>query len=467
MPAKPTRLDAGLFGGSDELVYLCLPDWFRNALLSLTERMLWSRVWLNDDWTDYQLTDQDKTRIEYGIFKLTQDDCGQLDMETIQEILDRLEELENMNINVNCGCGCGGCGGQNQPALEDGVTIDDLCPQVELPETAPPQTAIGEKCDLANYLIVQVRTTLINQWSRSQSWPEFRDWWLNLFSFMPSIYIVGQSYSSYVAVSQWLSGRAVDWITSNFDPLFNEMVCALYSSNNPLAAQTALSTVMDKLPYPLSDSAKAIAQRLPYGALFASDIVSPPGFSGRECCGGVPDAQGVGPLPEPPVGYFWGTLVEGEFEFVVNNGSGVADYNELSAQFRMSPLTTQTFHEVTVSVDVSDIIERLAASTAHGIFVQFVNPPAEQFNNNGIRFSGNTGGSYVAGNSFSTVMYYDNLEYANETEYQDFIDNVAANTKYFYGNGPMDDVKATFIMQSYGTSGAQTIRAAISYLLKE
>ena len=466
MSAKPTRLDARLFSGSDELVYLCLPDWFRNALLSLTERMLWTRVWLNEDWTDYHLTEEDKTRIEYGIYKLSQDECGLIDMEQIQEILDRLEELENMNVYVNCGCGCG-CGDSSQPALEEGVTLVDLCPDQDLPDSAPPQTAVAEKCNLSNYFIVQLRTTLLNEWARAQSWPEFKGWWENLFVWMPSVYIVQQTYSTYVAVSQWLAGKAVDWITGNFDPLFNEMVCALYQSISPSQAQSSLFTVLDKLPYPLDQSAKAIAQRLPYRALFASDIQNPPGFTNRECCGQMPGNDGIQPLPEAPTGYFWATLVDGEFVTVPNNGTGQVSYNSFNAQFQMQPLTTQSYHEVQVDVDISDLTDRLLASGAHGLLLQFVNPPVEQYNNNGILLSSNTGGTYLAPVTGGTVMYYDNSEYVAVSDFSDFVDAVQASTKYNYGNGAMSDTKASFRMQSYGTSGAETITAVIAYLLKE
>ena len=467
MRGKPTRLKAGLLGGSDELVYLCLPDWFRDALLSLTERMLWTRVWTNDDGTEYELTESDKTRIEYGIYRLMVDGCGDDEVqEMIDEIILRLEELEQMNINVNCGCGCG-CGDNGQPALEEGVELIDLCPGEELPDTAPPQTAIAEKCNLANYLIVQLRTTLLNQWARAQSWPEFKAWWANLFVWMPPVYIVQQSYSSYVAVSQWLAGRAVDWITGNFDPLFNEMVCALYQSVSPSHAQSSLFTVLDKLPYPLDQSAKAVAQRLPYAALFASDITNPPGFSNRECCGQTPADDGVKPLPEAPGGYFWATVEDGEFVTVPNNGTGQVSYNSFSAKFMMQPLTNEGYHEVQVDVDISDLVDRMAASGAHGLFLQFVSPPAEQYNNNGILLSSNTGGTYLAPVTGGDVLYYDNAEYAGVAEFSDFVDAVVASTKYNYGNGVMSDTKASFRMQSYGTSGAETITAVIAYLLKE
>lgn len=466
MAGKPTRLESRLFSGSDELVNICLPDWFRNALLSLTERMTWTKVWRLDDGSEYSLTEEDVTRIEFGIYQLTRDDCGILDEDMLDEILTRLEELEQMNINVNCGCGCG-CSGQSQPPIEEGVVIDDLCPPQDLPETAPPQTAVTQKCDLSNYFVVQIRTTLLNEWARAQSWPEFKGWWENLFVFLPQVYIVQQTYSTYVAVSQWLAGKAVDWITGNFDPLFNEMVCALYQSISPSQAQSSLFVVLDKLPYPLSESAKAIAQRLPYSALFAPDIVSPPGFANRECCGQSPGQEDVQPLPEAPAGYFWATVQDGEFDTVPNNGTGQVSYNAFNAQFMMQPLTTNSYHEVQVNVDISDLTDRLVAAGAHGLLLQFVSPPVEQYNNNGIQLSSNTGGTYLAPVTGGTLMYYDNAEYVAVTEFSDFIDGVVANIKYNYGNGAMDDNKASFRMQSYGTSGAETIRAVIAYLLKE
>lgn len=463
MPAKPTRLDARLFSGSDELVYLCLPDWFRNTLLSLTERLTWSRVWLNEDWSDYSLTSEDKDRIEYGIWQLTRDDCGCEDLEMLDEIISRIEELENMNINVNCGCGCG-CGDSKQPEIVEGIDLDSLCPPPEQDETAPPQADIASKCNLANYLIVQLRTTLINLWNRTQTYQEYFDWWRDLFGFLPTALVVGTTYDTYVAVSQWLTGRSVEWITSNFDPLFNEMVCALYSASSPASAAAGVATVLDKLPFPLNSAAKTIAQRLPYSALFSGSIVSPPGFTNRECCGSVPAPGGIEPLPESPAGYFWASLETAEFVTVPNAGSGTVAYDAASGRFTMSPLTGQVFHEVDVNVDISLLVDRMSALSAHAYYIQIVDKPAVANNgNDGLSIEAAGGGSMLHGHAQEPRLHFDNAEYANETDFSDFVDIFPLTSTF--GNGPMSDNQASFRMQSYTANGA-TIKAVITYLLK-
>src|SRR3990172_7375686 len=165
MRGKPTRLKASLLAGSDELVYLCLPDWFRSALLSLTERMLWTRVWTDDNGDEHILSSSEKTRIEYGIYRLMVDGCEDEELqEMIDEIISRLEELENMNINVNCGCGCGcggGCGGGCGHVAENELLPTDP----PLGGAQPPDDSedilnpSGDKCARANWMYDQIKAT--------------------------------------------------------------------------------------------------------------------------------------------------------------------------------------------------------------------------------------------------------------------------------------------------------------------
>jgi len=101
--AKPFRLDSTRLSESDDLVLLCLPYWFQNLLLDMTERMLWSRVWVTEFGTEITLTEYDRDKIEYAIWLLSQEEC-------------------NMVINVTTGdntqtvnTGGGGSGGGSCP----------------------------------------------------------------------------------------------------------------------------------------------------------------------------------------------------------------------------------------------------------------------------------------------------------------------------------------------------------------
>lgn len=120
---KTLRLSAERFSLSDDLVMICLPEWFRAALLDMTHRMLWSRVWTYSDDSERILSENDKQRIEYGIFQLSQEEC---DMQIIN------------NVNVTCG----GCDGTSTPTtlycvLPDGTPVITPQPPAPTEPTVP------------------------------------------------------------------------------------------------------------------------------------------------------------------------------------------------------------------------------------------------------------------------------------------------------------------------------------------
>lgn len=124
---KLLRLSAERFNLSDDLVLLCLPEWFRAALLDMTHRMLWSRAWTSQDGTERILSESDRRRIEYGIFKLSQEEC---DMEIIN------------NVNVTCG----GCGSSTPTTLycilSDGTPVITPQPPAPTEPTPPPGSTL-------------------------------------------------------------------------------------------------------------------------------------------------------------------------------------------------------------------------------------------------------------------------------------------------------------------------------------
>lgn len=143
---KPVRIRASrLNSGGDCLVLL--PVGFRDALLDLSGRMKWSRVWTDDEWNSISLTESQASIVELGIQRLV--DCVDI----------------NVINNVSCGgCGCSGDGTDVTVIIEDdeetgGFTEDSLPDDVqgELdPEGDVPQTlqdsGIGSWTDYDVYM---------------------------------------------------------------------------------------------------------------------------------------------------------------------------------------------------------------------------------------------------------------------------------------------------------------------------
>lgn len=105
--------------------------------------------------------------------------CEHCDL--IPIILEKLTELENMNISVNCGGGCG-CGCQQVQDPNEGVTDEDLCLPDDPSDLPPPSLNLAQKCNQANYMIVQLRTSLLNIIGANQNYPTFNGWWLVLWA---------------------------------------------------------------------------------------------------------------------------------------------------------------------------------------------------------------------------------------------------------------------------------------------
>src|SRR3990172_8673744 len=106
---KPLRLSYERFDLPDDLVLLCIPEWFRASLLDVTHRFLWSRAWTDAGGTEHTLTEEERRRVEYGIFKLSQEEC-------------------DMNIINNVDVSCGGCASTSLPTtiycvLQDGTPV--------------------------------------------------------------------------------------------------------------------------------------------------------------------------------------------------------------------------------------------------------------------------------------------------------------------------------------------------------
>jgi len=162
---KVFRLSATRLLAPDDLVAVCIPYWFRDVLLDTTERYLWSRVWRDGD-DPHELTEQEISRIEYAIYRLTLDDfCW-------EEFMPPITVTVNPIVNVTTG-GDGCCGTSPQPwepIPQPGGTPNYPIPITNppvpnVPPTIPPDTDPSEwdilRCKAANYAWEQIRVWLV------------------------------------------------------------------------------------------------------------------------------------------------------------------------------------------------------------------------------------------------------------------------------------------------------------------
>lgn len=151
MYGKPVRLDDRLFNLSDDLVILCLPEWFRTMLLSLAhDRPFWGKkVW------GRELTESEVTRLEYGLWALSVEEC------------DMVINVSQSQTQTASG-GAGGAGGSTTIPIYTGGAGDCAClpmappgsetpPPVVITEGVPPPgwedypTYNAARCAIANY----------------------------------------------------------------------------------------------------------------------------------------------------------------------------------------------------------------------------------------------------------------------------------------------------------------------------
>lgn len=462
MAAKPTRLDSRLLEGSDEIVYLCLPDWFRNALLSLTERMLWTRVWLDEDWEDYHLTESDKTRIEYGIYRLTQDSCGEADMEIIQDIIERLEELENMNINVNCGGGCGcGCGGTSI-AKDDAPPSDYLTPPPttgDIPEVIE-GSALQHKCNMANYLMYSLRLAAIQSANFTGGYQSWADYWADIFTFIEDVNLTKFQYQPYITMKAAIAGVTnTDVIVQPFDVMYNDLVCSIYSAPS---SQVAADNVDAMLKAGYSDyfvrtMMTEIASQLPYDAAFDMATVSnlPPSFQNRDCssCTG-----GSADLPPPPAGFVLIPLLSSDVvEMTQEGGTNTHSFSQSGTQFTFTA-TAGEWNASSVTLNSTAIKARAAVTHLFGLVLQVVSTNASDPDyDNIVELIDGMPGTYnyhLPGKTGVKLARYKADDYASDEVYQEWIDQFDEISPY--GSAPVT-ISTTLAAWQVGTRFNKTV----------
>lgn len=452
MRAKAYRLNSEILNLPDDEVILCLPEFFRTALLAEAHRLLWDKVW------GMELSEADRRRIEYGISQLSSEGCNLMDdcCNQIEGILDRLTELENMNINVNCGCGCG-CSNQQQcPPNEAGEEDAELPP---LPPSIPQfPTTQQAKCNAANFIATTLRNALVYLSQMGVGYPTFKAYWLDVWNVHPTP-------PTPPGLSAWMLAfsyvRFLD-IPATWDSLHNNLVCLLYNAVSQNDALQKVNTFSEAFPDFTDAAIRLVAASVNYDILFNDLVALPPGYENRQCCGSVPDGP---PLPpQAPEGYILVLAGSEDFTTTPNNATGSVSYNSLTGEFVLSPSSLENYHEVMVDVVAEDVVNRHGVEALHGMVVQYVS--SSYLNeNDGMTVSSNTGGALVRPVSIGEFCHYDNDEHANVTEFADYVDSFPNGTDY--GNGPMTDEKASFQLQSYGTlPNSVSVRARVFYIAK-
>lgn len=127
---KLFRLAYERFSLPDDLVLVCIPEWFRYSLLDMTMRMLWSRVWTDSNGNEVVLSESERTRVEYGIWRLCQEECDMV-----------INVNQSQEQNQSASGGAGGSGGTTIPIYTGGAG-DCACLPMSPPgsEYPPPVT---------------------------------------------------------------------------------------------------------------------------------------------------------------------------------------------------------------------------------------------------------------------------------------------------------------------------------------
>lgn len=158
--AKPFRLRLSRLSKDGDGLF-CLPLGFRDVLLDACERLLWTRVWLDDAGNEINAAEGDFDRIEEGIRRLS-DMC--------EIVINNQIELPTPVVNVNVSGGGGCCTDVPVPQLPDGTSypLIPVDPNDPLGDTVPAwddfagepppgypttQDWIDDRCRAANWFV--------------------------------------------------------------------------------------------------------------------------------------------------------------------------------------------------------------------------------------------------------------------------------------------------------------------------
>lgn len=334
------RMDASSLDavGCDLLV--CMPYAYRELLLDWATRLHWT-LYVTDGGNRVKPDDEQEAMLQAGYKGLVEGMCldsvvsalGQIN-ETLGEIAEsggatvnveavdltvieeKLGEIANgiandgeddmSTVNVYCGCGnsCGGggcCSGDDDNMPPDDYIVAPI--EIEEPETV---VLDSEKCNRANYLMVQYRSACLSLLDNMSTYTVFFDFWKIIvgafFGEVPS------AYNLFMKLKNWTVGQLVtDMFVNAFDSEFNTLVCIIFSADTATQAKESVREYMENIvipnvSYPLGLAYLSMLEELPFSAVFDAeqDVGMPNSFYGRECCGDVPlDVE----LPALPSSY--------------------------------------------------------------------------------------------------------------------------------------------------------------------
>lgn len=347
-----------------------------------------------------------------------------------QELIDLIREALDMNINVSCGGGCGcGCGGTTVAPVD--------APPSDYQPTAPvtgglPEVIEGDalqhKCNMANYLMYALRLAAIQSANFTGGYQSWGDYWGDIFTFVDDPNLTKFQYQPYITIKAALSGIAnTQVITIPLDPIYNDLVCSVYSAPN---SQFAADNVAAMLAAAYSDyfvrtMMLEIASQLPYDIAFDVASVSsvPPGFSGRDCsqCSG-----GSADLPIPPAGFVLIPLLASDVVGMTQEGgTNTHSFNESQTQFSYAA-TDGEWNASSVTINTTAIKARAAVTHLFGCVLEVVSTNASDPDyDNIVELIDQLPGTYnysLAGKTGIRLARYKSDDYASDNVYQEWID---------------------------------------------
>lgn len=322
-----------------------LPHVGRHLLMSIIDILKYEATYRIEgyDYSDYDELQAIVEMTHYGLME--GEKVGEIS-EAIVYMADKLAENfpqfapvtseENMAVNVTqtVNCGCGGAGGTvsnvvDDSAPPDGYTIPPIVPPV------PIDTVQNvDKCNRATYLVVSFRNAVLTLSQGAEgSFTAFSDWFDGIIGWL--VGYVPLSYDVYLKIKSWsVAGEFTntDNFLSAFDPNFDAMVCSLYSSATPEAGKVALrqmleTFVLDSVSPAMKLAILSVFENIPFDLMYdaSADVVLPPGYVGRECCGSIPvdNVQDVWEYQITGITSPYGTCGTSQLTETVNQASAV------------------------------------------------------------------------------------------------------------------------------------------------
>lgn len=396
------------------------------------------------------------------------DDC----CDEIADILTRLEELENMNITVNSGCGCG-CGCQSQqtpPPPTDTDYPGDTVPPIPTPDDEP---GLQWKCNMSHYCAylwrlwgmyaaaVQVTNIIQN----------CENVYLNLGSIPPS-YTTRLAYASTAAAL--MPGVGNGEVAATFDPHYEAVVCAIYSAPDARTALDNLREVSRQLFSTIGPGMDWLALLLPLADTFIPQATNdnlPPSYRTRECtmCGGSPSLPGA-PVPvDDEEGKWWLVPMPTAGDWTAVPNADTASVNYSPNIWTQAPLTTASFHEIAINVDdIDQIISAMntqygaslpgSVVMVQGHYLEFLTNAGLSSDNFGFSNAVGGAGGFAPLSGRRCAVYNSDIMPGGGTPdvvYSNFVDG--CDLQADYGNAPMDEGKASFSLNTYGSTSPASI----------